>query len=130
MPFEGGPYVQAACFCETVIQDVTGAMSLIRIIDTLNHQASGPNPPHDMPPVPHTMKLVLMFKPGQAQGRHDLTVRGRLPNGEAVDALNLSIRFEGDEKGANVLADFGFVFSFEGLYWFDVLLDDENRIQT
>jgi len=57
MPFDRGPYVQAACICEMVIEDKTGAISLIRLIDTLTHEVGGPNPPDEMPPLSFNGKL-------------------------------------------------------------------------
>jgi hypothetical protein len=51
MPFEGGPYVQAACICENVIEDKVGSFSLIRVIDTLTTSAMGGVVPHEMPPL-------------------------------------------------------------------------------
>lgn len=126
MPFEGGPYVQAACFCDTVIEDKGGVLSLIRVIDTLTHLERGPNPPEDMPPVPHVGKLVLMLKSGTARGRWNLRVVPELPTGETKEALTLSVHFEGEERGTNVVADMHFVFEHEGLYWFRVYLDDEE----
>jgi len=35
MTFENGPYLQAAVFCQDVIEDRSGVLSLIRLIDTL-----------------------------------------------------------------------------------------------
>ncbi len=51
MSFEEGPYVQVAAFCDSIIEDKTGALSLIRIIDTLTHTERGPAPPPEMPPI-------------------------------------------------------------------------------
>ncbi len=34
MSLETGPYIQAATFCENVIEDKTGVPSLIHLIDT------------------------------------------------------------------------------------------------
>jgi len=126
MAIKEGPYVQAACFCDTVIEDKGGALSLIRLIDTLTHVERGPDPPEDMPPVPYVGKLVLMLKSGTARGRWNLRVVPELPTGEAKQALTLSVHFEGEERGCNVVADMPFVFEHEGLYWFRVYLDDEE----
>ena len=32
-PFERGPYIQVAAFCERVLQEADGVVSLIRIVD-------------------------------------------------------------------------------------------------
>jgi hypothetical protein len=126
MSFEGGPYIQVACLCELLIEDKTGVASVIRIIDTLTHTQAGPNPPEDMPPVPFNMKLVLMFKSGRARGRFNLRMVPQLPTGETKEGIIATVHFEGEEKGVNFAANMAFVFEHEGLYWFNVYLDDEK----
>lgn len=126
MANEGGPYVQAACFCNMVIEDKTGALSLIRIIDMLTHTQTGPNPPEEMPPVPYEGTLVLMLKSGRAMGRHNLKIVPELPSGETQDSIVTSVHFEGDEKGQNVISNLRYVFTQEGLHWFNVYLDDDK----
>ncbi len=126
MAFTEGPYVQVACFCEQVIEDKTGVLSLIRIIDTVIHTQAGVTPPSEMPTFPYKSKLVLMFKSGRAQGRHELKLVPELPSGETESPATFTIHFEGEEKGQNIVIDFVFAFRFEGLYWFKVLIDEEQ----
>lgn len=121
-----GPFIQAACFCETVIEDKSGVLSLIRIIDTLTHSEAGPTPPDDMPAFPYTFKLVLMLKSGEAKGRYNLKIEPELPNGATEKSILVTAYFEGEEKGQNVVADMAFVFKIEGLYWFSVFLEDKK----
>jgi hypothetical protein len=127
MPFEGGPYIQAACLCEMTIEDKTNTLSLIRIIDTLTQTASGPQPPEDMPPLTFRGKLVLMLKSGRARGRNSLTIRPELPSGEAQTAIAVTVHFEGEEKGQNIVTNLSYTFTQEGLYWFNVYLG-ENKM--
>jgi len=126
MAIKGGPYIQVACFCDTVIEDKTGSLSLIRVIDNLTHVVRGPSPPEDMPPVTHHMKLVVMLKSGSARGRHDLEVVPEVPTGGTKQSLRATVHFEGEERGANVVVDLYFTFEYEGLYWFRVYLDGEE----
>jgi hypothetical protein len=126
MSFESGPYVQAACFCEMALRDTTGALSLIRIIDTITHVVRGPSAPDTMPPLAHQLTLVLMLKSGQAIGRHDLKLVPELPSGETGHPTTLSVHFEGEEKGHELVVNMPFVFRHEGLYWFNIYLDDEK----
>lgn len=125
MTFEHGPYVQAACFCDMVLEDKTGVLSLIRIIDTLTHFERGSDPPQQMPQFGHRLKLVLMLKSGRAQGRHVIRVMPELPTGEADEPVFVSVHLSGEERGHNLIADLQYVFRMEGLYWFRVLLNDE-----
>ncbi len=121
-----GPYIQAACFCNMVIEDKGGVLSLIRIIDTLTHRAVGPSPPEDMEPVSYQMKLVLMLKPGSARGRHELKIVPELPSGLSDTSTGMSVHFDGEDKGTNVVTDMHYTFTQEGLYWFHVFLEDEH----
>jgi hypothetical protein len=119
-----GPYIQAACFCEQVIEGKDGVLSLIRVIDTLNHGVAGAPPPDEMPPFGYALKVVLMLKSGAARGRHNIRIEPELPNGSTQEAMNMTVHLEGEEKGQNIIANMNFVFTLEGLYWFNVFLDD------
>jgi len=126
MAFEDGPFVQAACFCDMALRDETRTLSLIRIIDTLTQTARGPSVPEQMPPMAPTLTLALMLKSGKARGRYDLKVVPELPSGETENPLVISVHFEGEERGCDVVTRLGFVFKQEGLYWFNIYLDDEK----
>jgi hypothetical protein len=125
MNFETGPFLQTACFCETVIEDKTGALSLIRIIDTLTHTAIGQASPDQMPPINHILKLVLMMKSGQARGRHELVIKVEKPSGLKEDLGGISVHFEGEDKGHNIVTELNIAFTQEGLYWFHIYLEDD-----
>jgi len=113
-----------AGICDQVIEDKTGVLSLIRIIDTITHTVEGPNAPPEMPPVTYPMKMVIMLKSGRARGRHELKIIPELPSGETKRPHIRSIQMEGEEKGFNNIINMLFTFTMEGLYWFDVYLDD------
>jgi len=82
MQFQQGPYIQMAGICDQVIEDKTGALSLIRIIDTITHTEARPDAPVEMPSVTYPMKMVIMLKSGRARGRHELKIVPQLPSGE------------------------------------------------
>lgn len=124
MTSEQGPYIQMAGLCEQVIEDKTGALSLIRIVDTITHTEARPDAPAEMPPVTYPMKMVIMLKSGRARGRHELKIVPELPSGELKDPLIRSIQMEGEERGVNNIINMVFTFTMEGLYWFNLYLDD------
>ena len=124
MQFEQGPYIQMAGLCEQVIEDKTGVLSLIRIIDTITHTEARPDAPVEMPPVTYPMKMVIMLKSGRARGRQELKIIPELPSGEAKPPLTRSIQMEGEERGTNNIINMLFTFTMEGLYWFNIYLDD------
>jgi len=121
---EQGPYIQMAGLCEQVIEDKRGALSLIRIVDTITHTEARPDAPAEMPPVTYPMKMVIMLKSGRARGRHELKIVPELPSGGLKDPLIRSIQMEGEERGVNNIINMVFTFTMEGLYWFNLYLDD------
>lgn len=124
MEFREGPYVQMAAFCEQVIEDKTGVLSPIRIIDALTQTAAGPEPPLDMPSFSHSMKLLIMLKSGRAQGRHEIKIIPQSPSAETQEPFVRSVQLEGEERGVNIIANMTYTFDMEGVYWFNVYFDD------
>ena len=124
MTFETGPHLKMACFCERVLREVDGVATLVRVIDRLTHTESKPDAPPEMPPVTYAMKLVIMLIPGQALGRHDLKVERELPSGIKDKPIAMTVQMEGGSRGANIMMDTKMTFPLEGLYWFNVYLDD------
>lgn len=141
MSFEDGPYVTAACFCDVVLEDKSGVLSLIRIVDTLIHTEAAPEPPRDMPAFTHTMFLVVMLKSGNARGRYNMRVIPQLPDGSTENDVILTVHFDGEERGQNIIGQIPFQYTMEGYYLFKVMLEDElltaiplrvkyNRVKT
>ena len=124
MQFEQGPYIQMAGLCEQVIEEKTGVLSLIRLIDTITHTEARPDAPADMPPITYPLKMVLMLKSGRARGRHEIKIVPEIPSGETKPPLTQSIQLEGEERGTNNIINMLFTFPIEGLYWFNIYLDD------
>lgn len=126
MSFDNGPFVQAACLCDTVLREDNGTMSLIRIVDTITQNATGPSAPGEMLPFTHPLNLVLMIKSGRAVGRHEIKVIPEIPTGETKDPVLLTVHLDGEEKGYNLNMNLAFTYEHEGLYWFDVYFNDEK----
>ena len=128
MPFEGGPYVQVATFCERVLEEKDGVLSLIRVVDRITNTATSPGTPQTMQPFQHQLILVLALKTGQAQGGHNLRIVRELPSGirEESKAASFRIHFEGGpDRGQNLVLQMQIAFEQEGLYWFDVFLEEQ-----
>lgn len=120
-----GPFLAAAFFCEHILEDKDGALSAIRIVDRVTQTATGPGAPDEMPPLPIQLWALISLRSGAARGRGTISIRPENPSGHQSDPVELPIHFEGEERGANFRTQIGFVAESEGLYWFDVLLDDE-----
>ena len=125
MGFEEGPFLNVACFCESVIEGKDGVLSLIRVIDTLTHTSRGISPPEDMPQVGASFKLVVILKAGNARGRFALRIIPEKPSGIKDAAVELPVHLEGEDKGQNIVSNFQYTFDQEGLYWFHILLDED-----
>ena len=123
-PFERGPYVQAAGFCEYALREADGVLSIIRLVDRITHAERGPNPPDEMPEFRYPLTLVMSLKSGTARGRHDITIIPEQPSGESLAPVTTSINLEGEGKGVNVITRVDIPYKLEGLYWFSVLFDN------
>lgn len=120
-----GPFLAAAFFCENILEDKDGTLSAIRIVDRVTQQATGPGAPKDMPPLTVTLWMLVVLRSGKARGRRTISLRPEGPSGRQAPPMELSVHFEGEERGQNFRTQIGFVAEDEGLYWFDVLLEDE-----
>ena len=124
-PFEYGPYVQVAAFCERVLREGDGVLSLIRIVDVITHTEHGPDPPREMPEIRYPLTIVLTLKSGRARGRHEITITPELPSGETLPAQTFTVQMEGEGRGVNVIGPVDIPYTIEGLYWFSIRFDDQ-----
>jgi hypothetical protein len=120
-----GPYLAAAVLCEKVLEDKDGVLSAIRMVDRFVITAQGVGAPQNMPPVPVNLSALIVFKSGDAKGSYSVKIRPVAPSGRFAPEISLPIFLEGDERGANLLVNLGFQAVEEGLYWFDILLNEE-----
>jgi len=124
-PFEWGPYVQVAAFCERVLREADGVASLIRLVDVITHMEHRPDAPEEMPVVRYPLTLMLSLKSGSARGRHEISITPEQPSGETLPPLTMSIRMEGEGKGTQILSRIDIPYRLEGLYWFHVRFDGQ-----
>ena len=123
-PFEQGPYVQIAAFCERMLREADGVISLIRIVDTITHTERGHDPPQEMPELRYPLTLVITLKSGSARGRHEVTITPELPSGETLPSTTVTVQMEGEGRGNNIASRIDIPYTLEGLYWFNVKFDD------
>ena len=121
-----GPFLKAALFCDTAIEGKDGVLSLIRVVDRLTITAAGAEAPSDMAPTDHTLTLALMLVSGTARGSHDVGVHVEPPGGVRGHIWSTSVLLEGEDRGANLIAQIAIKFDSQGLYWFHVELDGEH----
>lgn len=124
MSFEKGPYLTLATFCEQVIEDKSGVLSLIRIVNRMNISAQGPTAPEEMPPATLNWFLVLGLKSGEARGSQGVRVEPELPSGVKLPAITLSAHFTGGSQGVNLISRLNVKLEMPGIYWFRIYVND------
>lgn len=116
-------HLSMAVFCEKVLRETDNVLSVIRVIDRFN--VFGPTPEMTQPQaLPFVM--LISFKSGILRGKQLLEIRPISPTGVELQRMAFPMLFEGDdERGNAVAAQMNFVVQEEGLYWFDVYLNEE-----
>lgn len=129
MAFERGPFLTLATFCEQVIEDKSGVLSLIRVVDRMNITVQGPTAPEEMPPATLNWVLVLSMKSGEARGSHPIKIEPELPSGTRLSPISLSAHFEGGNRGQNIITRLNMRLDMPGIYWFRIYVDDQFLTQ-
>jgi len=124
MAFEKGPYIAIAAFCENVIEDKSGVLSLIRIVDRLLITAQGPNTPEEMQPFPINWLLVISMRAGEVHGSRSIKIEPEEPSGLKLPPLVLSAHFEGANRSTNLITRVNIPLKMPGVYWFRIYVDE------
>jgi len=119
-----GPFVQMATFCEKVLQERDGVLSVIRAVERVLVTVDAPGAPAELPEgTVFQTTLLLALKSGDAQGRYQVVLRAEQPDGTHLPEQTFDAMFEQGERGVNLIIGMGLPM-IEGLYWFDVLVSD------
>lgn len=115
-------FVQTACICENVLFDKDNVASIIRIVDRFDVEVPDNLPP-DLPfGFPITMFIRVKFADPKTSGL--ISVQAKRPDGTLGGRQNIPIP-EGDHDGAQFKTIFNILKPQSGMYWFDVLWDNE-----
>ena len=111
------PFVALATFCEKVLNEVDGVLSVIRVIDTVKipPQAQG-----------QTVELTALIglKSGPAKGTYRLEFLLHPPRAARVRlATPGEVQLNGDEHGVTLALQVRTILQEEGLYWLDLEVD-------
>jgi hypothetical protein len=116
------PYVQVAAICQTPMQETNGLFSVVRIMDRV--QVAGVT--DEMQPAPlNQLSLVVILKSGEMSGKYVLKIVLQVPSGARLPPLETPVLFERDERGVLLCTPLALVATEEGLYWFDVMIEQE-----
>jgi hypothetical protein len=123
--FDTGPFVNVAVFCEKVLQEQDGVLSVIRIVDQIGIEAEGPDAPDVLPPGTIQTTLLVCLKAGQARASQKIQVVLESPDGSRKLGPELAVNFSpGPGGGANVIMPTAIEVTSAGLYWADVNVND------
>lgn len=120
-----GPHVQLATFCEKVLVEQDGVMSVIRMLDRVIVTIHAKGAPAELPEggTFHTT-LAIALKADDARGRYPVTIRAQDPSGRFLPDQSFDATFEREERGVNLVLNIG-IPVIEGLFWFDVLVNEQ-----
>jgi hypothetical protein len=117
------PWVQVATICQSaIIEANTNALSVIKVTDRIGVAGFTP----EMQPQPINVTLALLLKSDQMNGQYQVKIRCTSPTGVATDGPEIPFLFEGNDRGVQAVFPLGFVATESGVYWFDVLLEEET----
>jgi hypothetical protein len=75
--------------------------------------------------MPISLYALISFKSGSAKGRHTVKWITETPSGIRLPEQLLPVLFEGDDRGVNLVLNINMVVDQEGVYWFEVILEDQ-----
>jgi hypothetical protein len=122
------PLLAAALFCINVLEEKEGLPTLVRVLDQLTIP-----PPPELPPAAEGEKqpklgvpliAFVAFKSGDATGDYQLRIDMVSPSGEREPMAMATMRFLGGANGVNVNATLAVPVAEEGLYWYEILVDE------
>ena len=115
-------YLQMAVFCEKMLREADGVISVIRIVDRFTVNGATP----EMPPQVLQFMIIVSFKSGFMRGKQTIAIRPVSPSKEDLPAMEFPVLFEGDDDRGMALAfPVQWVPPEEGLYWWNVYLNQE-----
>ena len=126
------PEVGAAVFCEKVLEQKTGVLSAIRIIDTITVSGTILGQPAVAP-----ITLFVLLRAGDTSGEYKLTLRGFKPSGAPIKLTTspegemltppIDVILDSETRlVANVVFNLNVAFVENGWYRFEVLVDGER----
>jgi hypothetical protein len=122
------PYLSAAFLCEKVLQEKDGVLSVVRVVDIF-YVTIPPEMPAGMKPVTEITGLLSFkrYSSGTEPEKHQLQLLLHSPSGrEQKLPSELEIIFKAEDMaGANVILNVRLVVEEFGLFWLDVLIDEE-----
>ncbi len=123
-PSEGDIYLAAALLCDNVLIEKDDTISVIRIIDRWALIVVNPDAAATLPPgtIPLTGLVSLRSQTHGASGV--VRIDQVDPDGRRSSWPDLPFVLEGEQPGANLILKMALDARGEGLYWFDVVVNE------
>ena len=122
--FQDGPYLTAALLCEKILIEADNVKSAIRIVDKRTQLIESENPPAKMPPANIRWHLLVKLVKGEAEGKHEVSVRLVSPGGAELSNQIMTLEFEGaDNTVIDLMAKLELNLTEEGTHWFEIYYD-------
>ncbi len=123
----GGPFLAAAVFCESVVEDASKKISAINILDGVQMWLAE-DAPADIPskskPITVIQNVLIIFRTGDASGKHELRLVIQQPDGKRSEALKQQIELTTQSYGGcNIKTQATLRIFSSGVYWIDVILN-------
>jgi len=126
-----GPYLAAAVFCENIVEDKDGALSCIRIIDTITVRLPADTPsdvPSEEKRIPVSIRGLVSFKRGGLAGKlHKIKLAMESPDGKrgVMDERKLEMG-KPPYGGGNLYFNATIGVRKGGLFWMTVSFDGKE----
>ena len=120
-----GPYLNAALICEKVLQEKDEAISIIRVVDRVTVTSAASSLPGNMQSISLNLNAFLSFRSGAAKGKNTIKWVMEEPSGVRGPEQLLPALFEGEDRGTNFILSLPLTVNQEGVYWFDIFLEDQ-----
>lgn len=125
------PLVSVAAFCERVLKEDDGTISVMRIVDT-GSMAIPLGLPKDVMPAT-SITYLLTLKSGDFKGRGHASLRVRNPEGAELippEKPGTPVELQGGVHGMNLVYNLAIPYVGDGVYWVEALFDGEMLTRT
>src|SRR3954470_12536702 len=120
-----GPYVQAALLCDHVVQESDGRVTIVGLLDRVVLSAAEQTSATKVAPATVSCHAVVILKTGFRPGNYKLRLVLTSPAKKRMREFSVEIKLPTEEdQGVNVVMPIQFPASEEGVYWFELKLND------
>ena len=118
-----GPFVQAAVFCDDVMQEAGGRITALRLLTDVKISAVGPSMPDAMPALKIPLTLLIVLNAGGRAGNYELRVNVLAPDGNTREGPSGEVELIHETFTMNVITKLEMQFHQPGQYWFEIVLE-------